>query len=53
MRFLLQTTEVTIRRPGAGPAHLDGEPITLGEELHVRVIPRSLLLLVPDTATKF
>ena len=49
----MQTTEVTIRRPGAGPAHLDGEPITLGEELHVRVIPRSLRLLVPDTATKF
>lgn len=49
----MQTTEVTIRRPGAGPAHLDGEPITLGEELHVRVIPHSLRLLVPDTATKF
>jgi diacylglycerol kinase (ATP) len=49
----LQTTEVTIRRPSAGPAHLDGEPITLGEELHVRVIPRSLRLLVPDAATKF
>ncbi len=49
----LQTTEVTIRRPSAGPAHLDGEPITLGEELHVRVIPRSLRLLVPDATTKF
>ena len=49
----LQTTEVTLRRPSAGPAHLDGEPITLGEELHVRVIPRSLRLLVPDAATKF
>jgi len=49
----LQTTEVTIRRAGAGPAHLDGEPITLGEELRVRVIPRSLRLLVPDATTKF
>jgi YegS/Rv2252/BmrU family lipid kinase len=49
----LQTTEVTIRRPSAGPAHLDGEPITLGEKLHVRVIPQSLRLLVPDTATRF
>ena len=49
----LQTTEVTIRRPNAGPAHLDGEPVTLGEELHVRVIPQSLQLLVPDTATRF
>ena len=49
----LQTTEVVIRRPSAGPAHLDGEPVTLGEELRVRVIPRSLRLLVPDGATRF
>lgn len=49
----LQTTEVTIRRPIAGPAHLDGEPVILGEELYVRVIPQSLRLLVPDAATKF
>ena len=49
----LQTTEVVIRRSNAGPAHLDGEPVTLGEELHVRVIPQSLQLLVPDTATRF
>jgi YegS/Rv2252/BmrU family lipid kinase len=44
----LQTAEVTIRRPAAGPAHLDGEPVTLPENLHVRVRPRSLKVLVPD-----
>jgi diacylglycerol kinase (ATP) len=49
----MQTPEVTIRRPTAGAAHLDGEPITLGEELHVRVVPRSLRLLVPDGAATF
>lgn len=49
----LQTTEVTIRRTSAGPAHLDGEPFTLGEDLHVRVVPQSLRLLVPDHAVKF
>ena len=49
----LQTTEVTIRRGEAGVAHLDGEPVTLPAELHVRVHPRSLRLLVPDTATAF
>ncbi|MDP9193401.1 MAG: YegS/Rv2252/BmrU family lipid kinase [Acidobacteriota bacterium] len=49
----VQTTEVTIRRTNAGPAHLDGEPITLGEDLHVRVVPQSLRLLVPDSATAF
>lgn len=47
----LQTTEVTIRRPAAGPAHLDGEPVTLPELLHVKIVPRSLRLLVPDAVT--
>jgi YegS/Rv2252/BmrU family lipid kinase len=49
----LRTSEVTIRRPTAGPAHLDGEPVTLPEELHVRVVPRSLRLLVPDGVAGF
>lgn len=47
----LQTRELTIRRP-AGPAHLDGEPVSLPEELHVRVVPSSLRLLVPATTLK-
>lgn len=47
----LQTTELTIKRPTEGPAHLDGEPITLPAELHIRVVPQSLRLLVPDSAT--
>jgi diacylglycerol kinase (ATP) len=46
----LQTKEVTIRRPAPGPAHLDGEPVTLGAELHISVRPGSLRLLVPDAA---
>ena len=49
----LQTSEVVIQRPSAGVAQLDGEPCTLPEELHVRVHPRSLNLLVPDSATAF
>jgi diacylglycerol kinase (ATP) len=44
----IQAAELTIRREAAGPAHLDGEPITLPAELHVRVKPMSLRLLVPD-----
>jgi diacylglycerol kinase (ATP) len=48
-----QTSEVTIRRSGEGAAHLDGEPFTLPAELHVRVVPQSLRLLVPDGATSF
>ena len=49
---MLQTAEVTIRRATAGPAHLDGEPVTLPEELRVRIVPQSLRLLVTDALTK-
>ena len=49
----LQTSELTLRRSAEGPAHLDGEPVTLGTELHIRVVPRSLRLCVPDSATAF
>lgn len=48
-----QTPEVVIRRAEAGPAHLHGEPLTLPAELNVRIVPKSLRLLVPDTATTF
>jgi diacylglycerol kinase (ATP) len=48
----LQTAEVVIRRTADGAAHLDGEPVTLPAELHVRVVPSSLRLLVPDAAGK-
>jgi diacylglycerol kinase (ATP) len=46
-----QTSELTIRRVSEGAAHLDGEPVTLSATLHVRVVPQSLRLLVPDSAT--
>lgn len=48
----LQASELTIRRASAGPAHLDGEPLTLPAELHIRVRPRSLRLLVPDSSAE-
>jgi YegS/Rv2252/BmrU family lipid kinase len=44
----MQTAEVVIRRGSPGPAHLDGEPLQLPEELRIRVVPRSLRVLVPD-----
>ncbi len=46
----LQAAEVVIRRPAAGPAHLDGEPYALPAELRIRVRPQSLNVLVPDDA---
>jgi len=39
---------ITIRREREGPAHLDGEPVTLGDVLEVRVKPGSLRVVVPD-----
>ena len=47
---MLQCAEVRIRRPAAGPAHLDGEPFQLPADLHIRIVPQSLRLLVPDDA---
>lgn len=46
VRFI-QAREVTIHRAAAGPAHVDGEPITLPETLAVKVVPRSLRVLMP------
>jgi YegS/Rv2252/BmrU family lipid kinase len=46
---MMQCADARILRPSAGPAHLDGEPLTLPQEIHVRVVPRSLRILVPDT----
>ena len=48
----MQTREIVVRRPSAGPAHLDGEPFELPAELHVEVVPESLRLLVPSTAAR-
>lgn len=45
---MIQCANVTIRRPAAGPGHLDGEPVPLPQELDVRIVPQSLRLLVPD-----
>lgn len=41
-----QGREVTIRRTDE-QAHLDGEPVMLESELRIRVVPRSLVVLVP------
>jgi YegS/Rv2252/BmrU family lipid kinase len=46
----MQARSIEIRRAAAGPAHLDGEPVTLPETLRVEIVPRSLRVLVPDEA---
>lgn len=45
-----RVAEIVIRRQAEGSAHLDGEPLTLGAEIHVTVRPRSLHVLVPRDA---
>jgi diacylglycerol kinase (ATP) len=42
---------ITITRRAAGPAHLDGEPLTMPESLTIEIVPRSLRVVVPETAT--
>ena len=48
-----QAASLTLQRSAAGPAHLDGEPVMLPETLEIRVVPRSLRLLVPADVTTF
>jgi YegS/Rv2252/BmrU family lipid kinase len=46
----LRGQRITIRRAAAGAAHLDGEPVTLPELLSIEIVPRSLRVIVPDSA---
>ena len=49
---IVQGTRVEIRRPSAGAAHLDGEPVSLPARMSVEIVPRSLRVLVPDRAQR-
>src|SRR5438105_3550139 len=49
---MLRGREIQIRRPGAGPAQLDGEPVALPESLSINIVRRSLRVLLPDSARK-
>lgn len=40
--------EITITRKSEGPAHYDGEPVILGKEIHIKLIPEGLKVLLPD-----
>ena len=49
---MLRGKRIAIRRPSAGAAHLDGEPVRLPETLDIEVVPRSLRVLVPNEAVR-
>lgn len=46
-----QARALVIRRSSGGPAHVDGEPIHLPEELRIELKPLSLRVLVPAGAS--
>ncbi|MBR5158768.1 MAG: diacylglycerol kinase family lipid kinase [Bacteroidaceae bacterium] len=41
-------SHMTITRDSDGPAHYDGEPVTLGKQIHVKMIKGGLKVLIPD-----
>ena len=40
--------KVTITRAAEGPAHYDGEPVTLGKDINIELISGGLKVLIPD-----
>ena len=39
---------LTITRDSEGPAHFDGEPVMMGREINIRLVPGGLKVLIPD-----
>ena len=39
---------LTITRQEDGPAHFDGDPIMLGKEINIEMVPHGLKVLIPD-----
>jgi len=48
----LITNEVTIKREKKGVMHIDGDPVEMGKEIHVKIIPQGLKVLVPKNPPK-
>jgi YegS/Rv2252/BmrU family lipid kinase len=46
------TNEATIKREHAGVMHIDGDPVEMGTEIHVKIIPQGLKVLVPKNPPK-
>jgi YegS/Rv2252/BmrU family lipid kinase len=43
---------ITITRSAAGAAHLDGEPVMMQSSLAIEIVPRSLRVIVPESARR-
>lgn len=48
----LITNEVTIKREEEGMMHIDGDPVEMGKEINVKIIPQGLKVLVPKNPPK-
>lgn len=48
----LMTREVRIKREKAGVMHIDGDPVQMGKDIHVEIIPKGLKVLVPKNPPK-
>lgn len=44
----LRGREVVIRRSGEGAAHFDGDPLWLGDEIIIKVVPGAIPMIVPE-----
>lgn len=44
--------ELTIIREKEGPMHLDGDAHKMGKEIHIKIVPRGLKVLVPKNPPK-
>jgi diacylglycerol kinase (ATP) len=44
---IIKAKEVVIYRDDNSPVHFDGEPAVMGKELHFKIIPKSLRIIVP------
>lgn len=48
-----QTPSVTITRKSHGPAHIDGEPVLLPENMEIKCHPGALRIFVPNKSAQF
>ncbi|MDU1892273.1 MAG: diacylglycerol kinase family lipid kinase [Dysgonomonas sp.] len=48
----LITNKVTIKREKEGVMHIDGDPVKMGKEINVEIIPKGLKVLVPTNPPK-
>lgn len=49
---MIRCKNVRIFQDTPSPAHVDGEHISVGKEIHATILPKALCLLLPKTLTK-